>query len=275
MPDLVFAADLDSTEIFIEQSLSETFDEVATVYSESFSVSAGFTYGAFSVAVKFNQAMYTANEMMKSGDYYQAHSVYRLHVFHLTAYPYTMQTLHPMFAMELNDLPETIVTAQDARDYLVFFQGWGTHFAADVIMGGYTQLDTYVNQTLFKTHTDHWVSYQISLDFHFEMFSIDPGFFTNRSQINISSTFLEAAQTYMFFEGGNMAYQTNATLPQWMASVPSQPIATNYTLNPLYWLVANPTQAATLKAATAQYIQTGTVTTSPFYVALSKKKELI
>lgn len=261
VPDQLSASIVDTTLTQVDEALSTSYNEWIDVVRSNFNVGAGVTIGtgtkAFTGNFKFNHESYDYKEQMKNNSAASAFSRHWEATHQLEAYPPFLLKLNPMFAQYVASLPDTIKTAADQQKYNTLVTYWGTHYPMLANFGGDVHVNTFVSKSFMQSHSQSWVSNQFSLTFHYYMFQLSGGGFTNHSQIHISAAFKQAAHTLIFYRGGNPGLQGNTTANEWAKSIPETPVYLNVTVSGLEMLVSDPVKSATLGKVITSYMKTG------------------
>lgn len=243
---------------FIVQDISYSFSEVLTYFEQRFNIGISINIKNIGLSVKYNQEMATAKDTVSNKSHVFFGSQKWWKIYDIAAYPpLLVGSIDPMFTMALSHLPKTISTDADRAKYHQMVQAWGTHYAVHANFGGKLIHNVYVDTSYYYSKTQSWISTQISLNFHFDAFAIDAGGFQNRSQIKIDQTFQEHSKSYLFYEGGLPALQTNQTLAQWEPTIAQAPHFLNATLNKISELAADPAIRQTLGGYIDEYIKNG------------------
>jgi hypothetical protein len=146
-----------------------------------------------------------------------------------------------MFKMFVTQkLPAEIKTKQDAKQYEMLVQNWGTHYVSWANYGGKLNLDVFTDNEFNSKQTAQYTTEQHSLSFHFNLFDIDASAkiagFTNKSQIHVDKSFLNHSRTFTYYEGGDPALMSTTSLQAWLDSVKTAPHWLNSTMKGLWTL---------------------------------------
>lgn len=266
IPDELAFVNLDHSLEMINAATIDTYQQWLTEKMNSYSVGVGVSIGEGTQALSAN-----ANYTIESFQYKQrtqndgqssGFSKHEWAILQLNTYPAQWMPLDPGFTGFLDILPASIKTAHDQKQYNDLVRFYGTHYATSGKFGGRVHVNTFVNKTFLKTVSKEWVSQQFALQFHYEMFQISAGGFTNRSQIHVASKFKQAETTFNAFTGGDVTLQNNEDTAAWLESVPAQPLALNVTMNDISTLISDPSKAAiaaNVQKVVKHYIDTGSL----------------
>lgn len=242
-----------------------SYDDWVHTMTKNFNVNAGVSLQEYnhtmSLNFKYNRESFTYKERTLTNNAASGFSKHEWALLSLESYPPQLMTLNPMFERLVSALPSTVSGAADQAKYNQIVQYWGTHFPTYANFGGHVHVNTFVNKSILASHSSSWVQNQFSLTFHYWMFDLSGGGFTNRSDIHISNEFKQAATTYIFFRGGDLALQSNATVNQWADSIPANPLYLNVTMSDLSELVTDAKKASLLQKTIKSYLDVGKLPT--------------
>jgi len=228
--------------------------------------------GAFGLAFKYDKELYRVSKELSNNSIAQGHSKHWWSLYQVEALPAFLQTLDPTIEAAFAQLPASIGTAAAAQKYDDFFNYWGTHYVAFANYGASIHMDSFVGQNLIQKYSLQWASQQMSLSFHYYLFTVSAGGFHNKSDIKIDNTFAQHSESYVFFQGGDPTLASTDTLAQWVATIAAQPHYLNITLRPLSELVTNAGVKATMNTAMGSYIaHNGTVALTDFSAQYAPK----
>ena len=232
---------------YIVEDISYAFSEVTTYETSRFNIGVSITVKDISASVKYNQAMATASDIMSNKSHVYAGSKKWWKMFDIAAYPPALTgCIDPMLQHVLSTLPQTIGSDADSMKYYMFVQAWGTHYMINGDFGGKLIHNVYIDTDFYMKHTSSWMSTQIDLNFHFDAFDIDGGGFHNRSDIHMNQDYVKHSKSYVFYEGGLPALQTDQTMGQWEATIYKAPHFLNATMAKISDLAENPKIQKTL-----------------------------
>lgn len=254
----------------IDDLYTHTFSETITSQTDStsFSASININYAGIGAGVSYseNKQWYSYKDEVKEKSNYVSHSLMWWKFWEIMAYP--MQTLgptalDPTFASYLKSLPPTISNSSDQQKYDFLVANWGTHYVTWANYGGKLELDIFTDSTFVSEMTQQWMTTQHELDFHFNLYDIDPSAstagFHNKSEIHRNSSFLNHSRTYLYYEGGNPLFMDEGALTDWRTSIAYAPHWLNVTLAPLWTLPElNSLQSTTLHQFTTKYLSRNT-----------------
>lgn len=218
IPDQMEMTPIDSSAQTINEALVQSFSMWITTVSSAFHVSAGISVGngtsvrtqvwpgmlfmcvhrrqAFSMNAAYNRETYKYEMEMQdklAASGYSRHwwSLYQLEVRECyfgfgsqlrceQGLPPFLMKFDPAFTAGIERLPLSIKSAADQTKYNQVVEYWGTHYAVLANFGGEVDLSTFVNQSIFAHHSESWVRQQFALEFHYWLFNISAGGFSNR-----------------------------------------------------------------------------------------------
>eukprot|EP00937_MAST-01D_sp_MAST-1D-sp2_P002337 g2337.t1 len=242
----------------IVEDISYSFKETFTYETARYSIGATISTHNITAGVQWKHEMATMDDEMSNTSHVFAGSSNWWKIYDLAAYPpMLVQCVDPMFITALGVLPKTIASEEDRIKYHALLQAWGTHYVVNGNFGGKLIHNVYVDADFYASKSQSWVSNQISLQFHFDVFDIDGGGFTNKSQIDIDQDFSKHSQSYLFYEGGLPSLQTNTTLADWEPTIAQAPHFLNATLAKISDLAADPQVQQTLQGYIADYLAHG------------------
>merc|ERR1712216_706201 len=82
--------------------------------------------------------------------------------------------INPILDGVLKSLPKKISSQEDKSHYDRFISSFGTHYVVAANMGGKVNHDVYVDSSYYKTQSQSYISAQISLTFHYDLWDINP-----------------------------------------------------------------------------------------------------
>uniref|UniRef100_A0A7S1C5P8 MACPF domain-containing protein n=1 Tax=Bicosoecida sp. CB-2014 TaxID=1486930 RepID=A0A7S1C5P8_9STRA len=265
VPDELVATNVDSSTEYVNEGIMSTYDDWVHTEQKSFNVNAGVSMQAYnkslSLNFKYNRESFTYKERTSTDNAASGFSKHEWALLSLESYPPQLMPINPMFSKFVDELPASVRGAADQAKYNQLVQYWGTHFPTYANFGGHVHVNTFVNKSFLATKSTSWVQNQFSLTFHYWMFDISGGGFTNRSDIHIDNAFKEAATTYIFFRGGDLTLQSNATVDAWLKTIPANPLYLNVTLSDLSTLVTDAGKATNLQKTITHYLNTGEMPT--------------
>jgi len=255
VPDQVSVSNTGETGEIIIQDVYDHYQDFLQTYRSSFTFSAGIDIAkVFGLAFKYDKELYRVNHELSNNSIAQGHSKHWWSLYQVEGLPAFLQTLDPTIQAAFGQMPASIGNAADAAKYDQFFNYWGTHYVALANYGAYIHMDSFVGQDLIQKYSLQWVSTQMSLTFHYYLFQVSAGDFHNKSDIKIDNTFQQHSESYVFFQGGDPALASTATLSQWLTTIEAMPHFLNATMRPLSELTTNAGVKATMNAAMNSYI---------------------
>ena len=241
---------------FIVEDISYAFSEVITYETSRFNIGVSINVKDISASVKYNQAMATASDIMSNNSHVFAGSKKWWKMFDIAAYPPALTgAVDPMLSNVLKSLPKKISSDSDSRKYLMFVKSWGTHYMLNGNFGGKLIHNVYIDTSFYRKHTSSWMSQQIDLNFHFDAFEIDGGGFHNRSDIHLDEDYMKHSRSYVFYEGGLPALQTDQTMGQWEATIYKAPHFLNATMSKISDLAEDDATEKTLSGYIDLYMK--------------------
>jgi len=265
VPDQITAAITEENGEIIIQDVYDHYQDFLKSYRSSFTFSAGIEVGAFGLAVKYDKELYKVNHELSNNSIAQGYSKHWISLYQVEGLPPFLQTLDPTIQAAFSQLPASVGSAAEAAKYDQFFNYWGTHYVSFANYGAYIHMSSFVGKDLIQKYSLQWVSTQMSLSFHYYLFTVSAGGFHNRSDIKIDNTYQQHSESYIFFQGGDPTLASSDTLSQWLPTIKAEPHYVNVTLRPLSELVANAAVKATMNTATTSYINNnGTVALTDF-----------
>lgn len=246
VPDQMIVTDLMIDRLSVLQQVASTFDEYFESFKSWYQFSVSFQ-AEFDLAFQYDQQLDFVYRYLHQESTFLLHGSHFWSLCHVELYPPYMLNLNPMFVKAINDLPQSIVNQNDYQMYQEFIDTFGTHLLGDAVSGAKIDYNNIVFQNLTKSFSLEWISDQYSLSFYTNMFGIDDGGFSSKSQINVSVAYQESRLQNLTFYGGD-PFLTN-DLIKWLDSVPFYLYPLNGTLIPLWELFPN-------QSINAQKIQT-------------------
>eukprot|EP00936_MAST-01D_sp_MAST-1D-sp1_P000962 g962.t1 len=243
---------------FILQDISYSFEEEFTYETSRFNIGVQINTGNISAGVEYKHSMAEARDNLSNKSHVFMGSQNWWKMYDIAAYPpLLVECVDPMFILALSHLPKTISSQEDQIKYNSMIQAWGTHYVINANFGGKLVHNVYVDTAFYASKSQSWVSNQLSLQFHFDIFDIDAGGFTNRSDIKVDQDFLKHSQSYLFYEGGLPSLQTNSTLADWEPTIAQAPHFLNATLAKISDLAADPQVQQTMSGYIDKYLAHG------------------
>jgi len=257
VPDQLNLASIPESATKIVESISYKFSAMWDEYLSWFKFSIGISEpGVFSLAAAYNHELHTVKAQLSSDLNMQGFSQYWCTYYGLDMAPAYVLNPSSFFKLALEKLPAQATTDSEKHLYGEFVQSYGTHYVCYGAFGGSVHLNQFLSKHIAGNYSLDQVSHQLSLGFHLYLFNISTGGFHNKSDIHMADWFKENAHTYMFFQGGAPAYQTNTTVGEWMQSIPDYAGLLNTTLCPLTDLVSwDATRKASLKKYIKEYLK--------------------
>lgn len=241
---------------YIVEDISYKFSSVSTYETSRFNVGVKISIKNINIGVTYNHQMAKAEEMMSNNSHVFVGSKKWWKIYDIAAYPPALVgAVDPMLTQVLNNLPPKIKSESDAKKYDMFCKAWGTHYMINGNFGGKLIHNVYVDTSWYSKQSSSWVSTEISLNFHFDAFSIDAGGFTNKSSIKMDKEYEKHSSSYMFYEGGLPNLQAEQTLGEWQATIPQQPHFLNATLGKVSDLAENNKVGKTLSGYIDLYLK--------------------
>ena len=255
VPKLLGLVEVASSFEQVAQSFSEQFQQYFHLYLSAYSFEVGVDFGAMSAAVQYSKELMDVLLQLKGKVKVDGFSEHWWHVYRLTAYPAFLLDRDDLFDRGQARLPPTLHTPHDRYLYEEFVRSWGTHTPLQIDLGGSTRIHEYLDQSFALNYTMQKTVEQMKLVFYLDMFDISAGGFVNRSEIvaNLDQFFLQSLNRSIFFSGGVSSLQANATLKEWVASIPYVSTPQNATFRSIADFVPDEVRAATLRSFIDSY----------------------
>lgn len=239
----------------VDEDISYKFSDVQTYEITTMNVGISLSYKNINAGVKYNQQMGKASDKMSNNSHVFAGSKKWWKMFDMAAYPPSLVGgVDPMLTRALGHLPKAIKTDADQTKYFAFVKSWGTHYIMNAGFGGKLKHNVYIETDFFKSRKSSYMSQQISLNFHYDAFSLSGGGFHNKSEIHMDQDYTHHSTSYLFYEGGLPALQTNETLVDWEATIWEAPHFLNATLSKISDLAEDPKTQQTLSDYIVSYL---------------------
>lgn len=237
VPDQMSVSPLEEVrEIIVEGSYS-SYSEFLEMYRKFFYLDLNVQIDSFGAAFKYNQELGYVYEKMQSQYAMMMHGNYEWTYYTATLYPAYILAYNPMFQEALNLFPEQIITKDDYAKAMEFVNAFGTHYMSGSIFGAKVDYNTGITQELISTYKYQWIETQYTLNFYYNLFVIDNGGYTNKSNIIISQEFLENANANVTFLGGDPTVANLQNMSIWIKTLDSNTFPLNTTLSGLWNLV--------------------------------------
>lgn len=237
VPDQLTATNVDRTYEAIVDKICVSYHDYISEESSNFNVGVNVDVPigvnhtqSLKGSFKYNHESYTYKNIMSQKTKASGYSFQYAALYTVEAMPPFLMPLSSQMAATFKVLPSSIESAEDQTYYNDVVSYFGTHVAMMADYGGAFHLSTFVDDSMFSSHTESWVANQMSLTLSYDMFQISAGGFHNRSDIHIDQEFQHSSETYIFFKGGDPALQSNTTAAEWFKSIPQYPVYLNTTL---------------------------------------------
>lgn len=256
VPDQLNPASMPQSATEIVETMSTSFSTMFSLYESWFTFSAGISYpGVFSLAATYDSELAKVNLMVSNKAHILGFSQYWSTYYTLDMAPAYVLNADPVFKLSIEKLPTDLNTPANVNLYQEFVQSFGTHYVCYGAFGGSIHLDQYVDSSLSEKFSYEQIAHQFALGFHFYLFNISAGSFHNKQDIHFAQWFAENAKTFSYWAGGTPAYQSTATVTQWLSTVADNAALLNTTLCPLSDLVSwDSTRQSVLASFVSQYL---------------------
>lgn len=254
VPDQMFLHSLDYTYESVTDSISQSYSEFYQYFMSRFTFKVGIDIGKYGGGFLYDRQTGFIKDMIKEQYVEFMHGTHYLTYCIGSMYPAYILSLDPMFNESLMKFPRKIVTDTDKALATEFVQSFGQFYVYRAKFGGRLDFNVALSETLVKSYDKEWTITQEGLYFHYTLFNISAGGFTNQSDIKIDSTFLEQSNANTTFYGGDPTFADLKTLDAWMKSIDINLYPTFATFVPLWTLVEDPIKQATMKEFVLAYI---------------------
>lgn len=228
---------IDSTNIYQIENLYETYYDHVQIYAESYTCSMSIGVPDFSMSVNYHQELYESEELLSTGYSYIGYAYYSEYMYSIIMPPAYVLKLDSTFELSLKMLPSIIITEQDNNMYNEFIESYGGYYLVIVVMGGSLHENQYVEEDYVQTYSMSETITEMQTGFNAELFNMNFGYYSNSSEYTISEQYADSSTYVLTCYGGNISLECGSN--EWKLSIVDNPINTNVTSIPLYYLVTD------------------------------------
>jgi len=160
------------------------------------------------------------------------------------------------FAMQRDALPSTCASGtDDANQYSLFRQNYGTHYVESAIYGGSLQFIMVINNTLYNKMSQEEVMSQTS--FGFDLIYVSFGMFhgTSKQTRDVTTIFRQNTKVVLLSSGGNSLLLQEQNFPKWSKSINTNPAPIKVQFRNVTNLFDNPAQKQCMQSEVDAYLQ--------------------
>lgn len=237
VPDQMAVQSYESSQESVVQGAYSSYTEYLHKFSEWFSFDIGIGSGIFSMGFEYNKILAYVYDQINKHENIVVNGHYVWTYYDATLYPSYVLKFDPIFKKAIDLLPKKIVTASDLNYVKEFVQTFGTHFVEKGVFGGKVDFHAGLNKNYVSKYSASEVFTQYGLYFHYNLFDVSNGGFSNKSDINIDVNFLENVESETFFYGGDPTLANLNNLSKWVNSIKINTYPLNATLVGLWNLI--------------------------------------
>lgn len=207
----------------------------------------------FIAYAKANELL-NASVKLQLNETFYGWSEYNTKYYSLDMAPAYLLQPNTIFKLSIEGLPESYNNPTDLQKYEEFVTSYGTHYVCFADMGGTMHSANYISKAVALSNGLEVTAQQMLFAFAITFFGLFTAGFQTKGEIQLAAWFADNQEFYQYFYGGNVAYQSNTTLAQWMLSIPDSPSMLNKTLCPISMLVNDATKQASLESYITEYV---------------------
>jgi len=257
VPDQIIISNNDLVREIVLQGSYKSYYEFLETYVSWYSFDIGISGESFSAGFMYNKELGYVYKYFEQSELTLLHGNHWWIFYTGTLYPGDLLELDVMFERELEMLPDQIHNQVDYEKYQQLVNTFGTHYPSRALFGAKLDFNTFATNQIIQQYSYQWVTEQYGLYFHYDLYDVSAGGFTNRSEITLSEQFLKEVNADTSFYGGNPSLADLNNLGPWSQTIDQYAYPINATLNGIWELVTNQTKQNTLKTFILNYIKGG------------------
>jgi hypothetical protein len=254
VPDQLVVSKYNRVDEVVLTGYYNSYDEYLNEYTSWFNFDISLNIKKFGLGFKYNKQLGYVHEQMKNTTLTNMNGHHTWYYYDADMYPPNILEKNDMFQLEIESLPKTINTSKDRIQYQNFIETFGTHYMYRSIFGGKCIFDVMTSDTVIDNYSKSWTSTQYGFYFHYVLFNISSGGFTNRSDITINNQYLKNSNSNITFLGGNPSLANINNITDWVNTIDEYTFPINSTLNGLWELIDDPIKSLTLKDFIIRYL---------------------
>ena len=239
VPDQAFVHDHLMAYEITTQGLYSSYSEFYTMHTESVSFSAGLDIGKIGFGFYYDQQLGFVRDQIRIGHSEFLHGTHWWSFYIMSMYPAYLLKLDPMFQSAIDYLPSSIESPSDKQKVDEFIETFGNFYMHQGVLGAKVDYNSAFSETLAKTYGWDWVTTNYGFSFHYYLFNISAGGFSNQTDIYIDVAFSAASNSNVTFYGGDPALANITSLSAWVATIEKFPTPINMTLNGIWTLISD------------------------------------
>ena len=256
IPDQMFLHPWEKTFESVTDASFKSYHEFYESFVSGFKFSIGIETGVVGFGFNFDRQTLSIHDMITAGFSEIIHGTHYWSYNIASLYPVEMLDLDPMFELATKKFPQVIRTDADKAFATEFVDTFGQFFVYRSAFGAELDFNVAVTETITKSYSQEWVYEQAGMSFHYYLFNVSAGGFTNRSDIHIDSEFLAESKANTSFYGGDPALADITKLDRWVQSVDQNLFPLNATFVPIWTLVTDSVKRQTMQDFMMDYIRT-------------------
>lgn len=254
VPDQLTVHTMEEVQEILHQSSSGSYQAYIHEYIKWYSFDIGIKTKYFSAGFEYNQTLYYIHEVMNQNYAYVMNGFHQWMFYVAALYPIAMLPIDPEFKYAMSLFPQKIVTHHDYEYAFQFVETFGTHLCYKMVGGAKLDFNVAVDSHLESSYTEQWITTQYGFYFHYKLFNVSSGGFSNQTDIIVNAQFLNNTNSKVLFYGGDPTLANLGNLTAWTNTLDTNEFPLNATFVGVWNFFDDPTTANTVKEFVVEYL---------------------